>query len=214
MTTNIIGYIHICQKEGWKKSFKMLIDSILECGLYEKTSIIRLGIVNDLGIVQNDFLLNDSKFNIVYIGKSEEYERPTLLHMRKMAEEDDENTIYYYLHTKGLQHFGKENEQNIIDWINLMLYWNIEKWKLAVEKLDEHDTYGCNDVGYHYSGNFWWAKREHIIKLPNVIAEYYTAPEDWIQIVQEKKYCVYNSGYQGMGHYSFRFPRENYVKDT
>jgi GR25 family glycosyltransferase involved in LPS biosynthesis len=208
---NIIGYIHVCQKGEWKRSFKMLIDCIKQSKLYENTKIIRLGVVNDDGVLINDEILNDSKFEIVYVGLSEEYERPTLLHMRKKCEED-KNTYYYYLHTKGITHFGNPNEQQIIDWINLMLYWNIEKWELAVEKLKKYDTYGCNDVGYHYSGNFWWAKNSHIKKLPTKIGSGYTDPEDWVQIINKNKINIYSSGFEGMGHYTNLFPREKYIK--
>ena len=206
----IIGYIHICQKFQWKRSLEMLLKCIKKSNLYEKIKVIRLGIVNDDAYIIYDEILKDPIFNIIYIGESSEYERPTLLHMRKKSEEE-ENTNYFYLHTKGITHFGNENEQQIIDWINLMLYWNIEKWELAIEKLKIYDTYGCNDTGAHYSGNFWWAKSSHIRKLPNVIESHYTAPEDWIQIINTNKYVVYNSGFQGMGHYYTSFPRENYI---
>ena len=194
--SNIIGYIHVCQIGEWKKSFMMLIDCIKKYGLYEKTSIIRLGILNNNGIVEKDEILNDSKFDIIYVGYPSEYERPTLLHMRKLSDIDNNDTCYYYLHTKGLRHFGTPTELNVIDWINLMLYWNIEKWTLAIEKLKIYDTYGCNDTGKHYSGNFWWANSKHIQKLPTSIKEYYTAPEDWVQLIRKNKFCVYNSGYQ------------------
>ena len=210
----IIGYIHICQKGEWKKIFKILIDKIKESKLYENSLVIRLGIVNDDGIIIEDEILNDPKFNIIYIGKSNEYERPTLLDMREKAETDDNNTNYYYLHTKGIQHFGKENEPFIYDWINLMLYWNIEKWELAIEKLKIYDIYGCNEIHDHYSGNFWWTKKEHIIQLPKFIEDYYTAPEHWIQKKNDNKFCIYRSGYEGMGHYYNLFPREKYVIDN
>jgi hypothetical protein len=204
---NIIGYIHICQKGEWKRSLIMLLDCIKNSKLYEKIKEIRLGIVNDSGVIIDNGILNDPIFKIVYIGKSLEYERPTLLHMHKMSKV--ENVNYFYLHTKGISHFGNNNEKYIIDWINLMLYWNIEKWELAIEKLKVHDTYGCNDIGYHYSGNFWWSKSSHIRRLPNVIGSDYIAPENWVQTIRNNKYNVYNSGFQGMGHYSNPFPREN-----
>ncbi len=86
----IIGYIHICQKGEWKRSFQMLLDSIKKFGLYENIQVIRLGIVNDIGEIIKDEILNDPKFNVIYIGKSLEYERPTLLHMREKAEQDNE----------------------------------------------------------------------------------------------------------------------------
>jgi len=189
----------------------MLLDSIKSSGLYEATTIIRLGVLTDSATLIEDDILKDPKFTIIYNGTSAEYERPTLLHMRKMAEDDNENTVYYYLHTKGIRHFGTANEENVIDWINLMLYWNIELWQLALQKLEHYDTYGCNDTGVHYSGNFWWAKRAHIQLLPTTIPSYYTAPEDWVQIIRKNKFCVYKSGFQGMGHYRVRFPREKYV---
>jgi len=209
---NIIGYIHICQIGEWKKSFSMLIDCIKNFGLYDKSTIIRLGILNNTGIVEKDEILNDLKFDIIYIGYPSEYERPTLLHMRKMSYEDNSNTCYYYLHTKGLRHFDTPREPYILDWINLMLYWNIEQWKLAIDKLKIYDTYGCNDTGNHYSGNFWWSTSKHIQKLPASISKEYIAPEDWIQLVKKNKFCVYNSGYQGLGHYKICFPRHKYVK--
>jgi len=211
---NIIGYIHICQIGEWRRSLLMLINCIKKSGLYEKTSVIRLGILNKDGLVEKDEILNDSKFDIIYVGYPLEYERPTLLHMRQMSEQDNDNTVYYYLHTKGLKHFGMPSELNVLDWINLMLYWNIERWQLAVDILKIYNIYGCNDTGHHYSGNFWWAKISHIRKLPTFIPDYYTAPEDWVQSVKQDKYCVYNSGYQGMGHYHVRFPRKKYVKPT
>jgi hypothetical protein len=195
-----------------EKSFTMLINCIKKSKLYENTKVIRLGIVNDDGIIINDDILQDKKFDIIYFGASCNYERPTLLHMRKKSNEDNINTKYFYLHTKGISHFGTEKEQPVIDWINLMLYWNIEKWKLAIEKLKNYDTYGCNDTISHYSGNFWWSNCYHIRKLPTSIQAYYTAPEDWIQTIKINKCCIYKSGLQGFGHYTNLFPREKYDK--
>jgi hypothetical protein len=209
----IIGYIHICQKGDWTRSLRMLMDSIKQSGLYQQTSVIRLGVLNDTGVLKEDEILNDSKFQIVYIGKSAEYERPTLLHMRKSAENDDaENTMYYYLHTKGIKHFGTNLEACVVDWINCMLYWNIEEWRYAVEQLKTYATYGCMDNGHYYSGNFWWARRDHIVKLPNTIKPEYMAPETWIQTVRNNKFSAYNSPYKGTASYRNRLPRENYVK--
>jgi hypothetical protein len=202
----IIGYIHVCQKGEWRRSFQMLMKSIEESGLYDHATVIRICVVNDFGKVVEDPLFEKDKFEIHFVGESKEYERPTLLHMRKQAE----NAKYFYVHTKGLRHFGLGNEQCVVDWINLLLYWNIEKWRDAVDKLDVYDTYGCNDTGFHYSGNFWWATSAHIRTLPDKIGDYYTAAEDWVQINRDNKYCVYKSGLQGFGHYNTPFPREKY----
>jgi hypothetical protein len=209
----IVGYIHVCQTGQWQRSLTMLMTSIKSSGLYDATAVIRLGIVNTVGHVIPDAVLEDPKFTIVYHGSAYFYERPTLLHMKKMSDLDPETTVYYYLHTKGLRHFGTRTEQAVVDWINLMLYWNIECWQMALEKLHTFDTYGCNDIGFHYSGNFWWATCKHIRYLPATIQAYYIAPENWIQTKRDRKFSAFNSPFMKNGmHYSNLFPQARYVK--
>jgi hypothetical protein len=116
------------------------------------------------------------------MGKSENYERPSLLHMKNSAYEDGECN-YWYVHTKGLRWFETPKEKNIVDWINLLLYWNIIKWELAVLHLNDNDLYGCNYTSIpklHYSGNFWWATSEYIRTLSSFIDVNYNDPEFWI----------------------------------
>jgi len=192
MINNIIGYIHVCQKLNWEKSFDLLFNSIKLNGLYENTSEIRVGVVNDDGILIENYRLNDQKIKIIFIGKSDLYERPTLLHIKKYSYVDPENTLYYYLHTKGLRHFNTEKEKIVLKWINEMLFWNIKNWKNAVEKLQIYETYGIYYNNCHYSGNFWWSTSKHIQKLPDIIEKYYTAPEDWVFKEKSKYYCAYN----------------------
>jgi hypothetical protein len=209
----IIGYIHICQTGEWRKSLNMLIQCIRNYGLYDNVKVIRLGILTENSKFDlNDEIFSDPKFKIIYVGKPPEYERPTLLHMRKLSVQEN-NTLYFYLHTKGLRHFGTPTENPVIDWINLMLYWNIERWQLATQRLNTFDTYGCNDIGVHYSGNFWWATNNHIKKLPNKIESYYTAPENWIQQIKSNNFCVFKSSIVGcgFGHYSDCFERSKYT---
>lgn len=189
---NIIGYIHVCQKGDWKRSFNILMNAIKKSKLYDNTNEIRIGIVNESGKLIEDSILNDSKFKLIYIGNDKEYERPTLLHMKNAK--DPDNTLYYYLHTKGIRHFNTEREEIVINWINNMLDCNVVNWRKVVEKLQQYETYGCNYNNKHYSGNFWWATRKHIDKLTNYIEDYYTAPEDWILMNKDNMYCDNNCG--------------------
>lgn len=208
----IIGYFHVCQKEGWERSFDIIFSEIKKSGLYDRTSEIRVGIVNDLGSLIDNSRFHDSKIKIILIANSNEYERPTLLHMRVHADIDNVNTCYYYVHTKGITHWGKSNESFIVDWINFLLYFNITKWKFALSVLEFMDTYGCNAIHkQHYSGNFWWSNSSHLKKLNVYIPDYYTAPEDYICTVNDKMFNIFSSGLQGMGHYSNPYPSENYL---
>ena len=203
---NIIGYFHICQKDNWERSFDIMMDAIKKSGLYDVTSEIRCGVVNDRGVVKFNYRFDDPKLNIVAAGYSSEYERVTLLHMREHSESDPPNTSYWYVHTKGIRHFGTHVEANILDWINLLLYWNVHKWKIAISSLNSYDTYGCNGILWqghlhqhlHYSGNFWWANSDHIKRLPNSIGETYTDPEFWICVNEPKMWCnIYTNDLAG-----------------
>ena len=202
---NIIGYFHICQKDNWGRSFDIMMDAIKKSGLYDATSEIRCCVVNDKGVPDFNERFDNPKLNVVAIGHSSEYERTTLLHMRECSESDPPNTAYWYLHTKGISHFGTHVEANILDWINLLLYWNIYKWKIAKSSLNFYDIYGCNGVIWnghlHYSGNFWWANSSYIKMLPDFIGESYTDPEFWICLRNPKMCNIYTNNLAGGGNY-------------
>jgi len=192
---DIVGYIHVCQKGNWQKSYDILMDSIKKYGLYDRVCEIRVGIVNEKSILVEDKRFEDPKIKIIYIGKSTNYERPTLLHMKQHSFIDSSDTLYFYLHTKGIRHFDTKTESTVVSWMKDMLYWNIQLWKKAVDVLQKYDTYGCNvsKKTNHYSGNFWWTTAKHVQTLPNKIPEYYTAPEDWITL--NTHFFDYNKSY-------------------
>lgn len=208
----IVGYFHICQKGDWQKSFDIIMNAIRCNDLYSNTDEIRCGIVNNHGGIIDDIRLHDDKIKIVAYKNESEYERATLLHMKEFSHFDPENTVYWYLHTKGIRHFGTYRERNVIDWINFMLYWNILHWKLAVHMLNYYDSYGCNGVGNtHYSGNFWWATSSHIKNLHNHINPDYYAPEFWICSADHKMCNIYSCGLEGGRNYDYPLPLSNYV---
>ena len=203
----IIGYIHICQAKNWERSFDLLWKEIIEYGLYEKSDCIRIGVVIEKDFI-HDKRFDDPKINIIFNNKpSSLYERPTLLHMRN--ESTIENAFYWYIHTKGISHFDKETEPFVIDWVKLLLYWNVRQWNYAIHILDSYDTYGCNYNGSHYSGNFWWATSSYVKTLPTYIENYYIAPEDWIcKNVNVKAFSSFNSN---TFHYYLLYPPTNYI---
>ena len=244
----IVGYFHICQKGDWQRSFHMIMDKIIQSGLYNAANEIRCGIVNDYGrfipdICDDRLITSYPKVKIVCVGLSASYERNTLLHMRNAEKTDPIYTKYFYVHTKGIRWFGTEREQNVIDWINLLLYWNIEHWLDAENVLNKYDTYGCNlyvgeEYPVHYSGNFFWTTRWHLNMLPTVIGEMYNDPEFWLcssgklnaankftsnkftsnKFTSNKSvpntFAAFDSGLAGLGHYSHPFPEYMYRKSS
>ena len=212
----IRGVIHICQKDGWKRSFEILVKSLYSSGLLEATEQIDLCVVSDTEM-DTSIYLPKSKYH--FMGPSELYERPSLLHLRKLAQEDTEDVSYWYLHTKGLRWFDTKKEQNVLEWIQIMLYWNITLWKKAVSSLQNgYDTYGPNLVDIieskpvvkHYSGNFWWSKSSYLKKLPSTIGIYYNDPEFWIMQMSPNAFCPYKSD---VNQYEISYPLELYSVD-
>jgi len=212
----IIGYIHICQIGNWNYSLSMIFNKIKETGLYDIVNEIRCGVLNnDLKITDCD-IFNDPKIKIVYVGYPNEYERPTLLHMKNSSKTENDDTKYFYFHTKGLRWFGTDKEQNVVDWIKLLLYWNIDNYKKAIDVLNDYDTYGCNyykEDKYnpsHYSGNFFWVKSSYLKILDEHINNEYNDPEFWLCSKKGNFYNAYSSGLEGMGHYNNPYPENIY----
>jgi hypothetical protein len=207
----IRGVIHICQKDGWKRSFEILVKSLYLSGILEITEKIDLCVVSDTEMDTSVFL---PKSTYHFMGPSELYERSSLLHLRNLAEGDTEDVYYWYLHTKGIRWFGHKNEENILEWIQFMLYWNIILWKKAVYSLEYgYDTYGVNssiEPSKHYSGNFWWSKSSYLKKLPSTIGSNYNDPEFWLMQMSPKVFCPYISP---VNQYNYSYPLDRYSID-
>jgi hypothetical protein len=145
------------------------------------------------------------------------------------CKEEDFNVLY--LHTKGVT---KPGYQQIIDWTNLLSYFNINKWQDRLKDLEDNDCSGVNFFGnpddinhhpstwgygkapLHYSGNFWWSKSSHIKNLPNMsnwlpdgnYLRWRVMAEMWLCQIPDGKYsCAWQSN---INHYQQNYPKELY----
>ena len=198
----------MCQQGDWKRSLKLLMTEIETSGLWNASETIDLVILTDGA---PEIIVVDPKVTCIYAGQSDQYERPTLLHLRDLALKDTEDVAYWYMHTKGVRHWGLRGEENILDWISMMLYWNTTRWKKAVAMLENgYDTYGCNlraQPHAHSRGNFWWAKSSHLKTLPSTIGPIYEDPEFWVLSSPAKPFNVHNSK---TDHYNMQYPSSVY----
>jgi hypothetical protein len=185
--------------------------TIKASGLYDQTKEIRVGIVNNKANIIEDNRLKDPKIKIIGHGPSRLYERLTIHTMRK----DSENEIcqYWYVHTKGISYYSDDffdyhKRECVIDWIKLLIFWNLIKWRIASNRLFTHDVYGCeftHNPTPHFSGNFWWANSQYIKTLPNIIGKKYCDPEFWILNRNKSLICnIFSSGLDGGQHYSHK----------
>lgn len=211
----IRGVIHVCQRGDWKRSFNMIMSEVNRSGLYDASDRIDVCVLAD---GEMEPFIDRTKITCTYKGTPDLYERASLLHLRSLAVNDTDDVAYWYVHTKGIRWFGTEREKNVIDWIHLMLYWNLRRWKKAVAMLGRgYDMYGCNLLRNkpseypHYSGNFWWATSSHLKTLPSAIGPNYNDPEFWISLSSPTKaFSAYDSG---VDQYHNRVPPDLYISD-
>jgi len=199
----IIGYFHVCMLPNWEKSFDMIFPKIVDSGLLSASEELRIGVLTPDGqspqsLDKENRLSQYPNMHIVYQGDVSEFERPTLTHMHDHAVYGGSpDTIYYYVHTKGITHFGLETEATVTEWIHHLVDCNITNWRDAVRRLETHDTYGCSYNGMHYVGNMWFATSEHIRKLPREIPPDYIGPENWVLLNKDNVYCASNCDGKG-----------------
>lgn len=107
------------------------------------------------------------------------YEMTTVIDMQEHVHSNtDEYYVLYIMH-KSASH-GPGGQQN---WRHYMQYWNIERWKDCVAKLDEgYETCGAgylreedNIPSYNfYAGNFYWARASYLRRCRHLV----TPPEN------------------------------------
>jgi len=190
MSNNII-YIHVCVLTIWENVLANLLNSIVSSKLIDNVNEVRIGILGDSILVDN-FIKEKYptvwvKLKIIFKSNNLKlYERPTLQHLRVSSEKEEDFNVLY-LHTKGISYKNLNLSNNIKAWVNMMLYFLVEKYENCLKLLDKHSSIGCKLEKYnnsnknqHYSGNFWWATSDHIKSLPKIIPPGYLSPEFWI----------------------------------
>jgi hypothetical protein len=180
--------------------------------------------INNIGIpIENIYNYNNeanNKYTVFnYSEDTSLYEYPSLNKIKQIAS-DNPNSYILYLHTKGITHDG-QILNNVKDWINMMLYFLVEKSDECINQLNNnYDTVGCNYhlathyCPVHYSGNFWWSKASYIDKLhlldeTNVDKAY---AEFWLFTSNPKYYTIHSSG--NVHHYYDSYPMERYSQHS
>lgn len=102
------------------------------------------------------------KYHFYDISYQPWYEYTTTYYMQEQCYNTDEEFYLLYIHHKG----NFTRTRGNVNWRHYMQYWNIEKWRDCVQKLDEgYDMCGASylmiDTPY-YAGNFYWARSEYI----------------------------------------------------
>jgi len=209
---NTYIYIHVCCINNWKDIFMNLYNHIINSGLYDIVCKIKCNVLSKTIEEPLTFFnhLNDNKIEILNISSNlDEYETGTINRLHDNALSEDFYVLY--MHTKGCKH--NNNNININDWVEYLLYFNVDHYKKCMEQLINNDTVGVNlqyNPATHYSGNFWWSKSSYLKKLDKCIHSCYNSPEFWLTDRNIGNYVsLWNSN---VNHYHERYEKHNYEK--
>lgn len=204
-------FIHSCNlKETGLKVLNKLLLKVLNKNTienFDKIIIINIGLRIDENSIFND------KIKIInYSSDPLLYEIPTINLIHTFCQYNPKSKILY-LHTKGILH---KNPKCINDWIDMMVYFLVDKASECLKLLDKYDTVGCNytkleTVPAHYSGNFWWANSNYIKLLEKIPdGSFRHAAEWWLLSTNNtvnNYYTIHNSG---IDHYKEDYPIYRY----
>ena len=140
------------------------------------------------------------------------FEMPTINLIRTFCENND-NCEILYLHTKGIFHYNNPNNQCIIDWKNMMLYFLVDKYANCFDLLKKYDAIGCNyglEPFKHFSGNFWWANSNYIKRL-SFLPENCDRHEAEMWILSNNQVNSYEIHNSSINHYIENYPKDKYI---
>jgi hypothetical protein len=204
--SKIYGFHHICFDKNGRTVFEEQLKTLYESGLYEASEVI---FCTFLGSLDNYKL--PPKYKIIYLStNSKAYERPILEYMYEQSTKLPGK--YWYIHTKGVSHYGTEKYERVRDWRIFMEYFVITNWRRCVKDLEQYDVAGANYATNpsHYSGNFWWATSNYIkTNKPNFNYNDYYETEMWL--CKQKSLVGISYHQSNIIHYENRYPPSNYV---
>jgi hypothetical protein len=120
------------------------------------------------------------------------------------------------LHTKGISY--DNNNQQINDWVDMMLYYLVEKHEDCFRKLENNnEVIGCNflqqidnNIPKHFSGNFWWGKSNYLKKI-TLLDEKNSSKTECEFILFKNSPNYYEMHNSGVNHYHECYSRSKYA---
>jgi hypothetical protein len=172
----ILGVYHLACMNHYIDVFCEQFDLLHSSGLYKSCNKLLIYI----SVYDNNYKLDsklkeydpDSKF-LIFKSKDNLKEKFAINDFRNHIE--DENFIFYF-HSKGVSNKINCPTQN---WRKILDFYTISKWKINLELVKKYNAVGCfltRWPTHHFSGNFWWAKIDYIIDLPDC-EDHYLASE-------------------------------------
>jgi len=176
---NLYHFYHVYADGEWIEAVDEHCEALKEHGLAENLDKFYLGVVgtDDNRTTAISRITMHHNLNAEVIVEAPiQWEQITLEPLRRFSTTNDGYLLY--AHTKGSYNHTPIN----IGWRSSMCYYNVVKWKDAVEKLDEgYRAVGCHWVNDAiFGGNYWWANTSYLKCLPTLAVDNRWRAEEWI----------------------------------
>jgi beta-1,4-mannosyl-glycoprotein beta-1,4-N-acetylglucosaminyltransferase len=218
-------FIHsCCLEQGKTERLDYLINKLIDTKCIDSLTNI---FINNIGykldtnyITQFQNINNTNKCKFVITNFSQDVSLQEAVTINKMIKfsKEHKNCNILYIHTKGVRYDINDTKQS--DWINMMLYFLLNKCQTCINLLNtDYLSVGCNyhdgskGVAKHYSGNFWWAKSNHLDKLDYIPEniDVRSLVEFHLFTVEHKYFAIHNSN---INHYLENYSTNNYVDNN
>jgi hypothetical protein len=206
-----------------------------ESGLLDACSGLFVGLVGTSVTSALNEILAHPKTKIVNRAASGN-EEVTTARLKEFADEAKVPCKLLYMHARGITKDPHSREGLASDdWTKMLEFFNLARWKNAVDVLNDHYTAGCEmwshahrtrpgGFSFHYAGNFWWARSDYVKRLDSPMLHVPSRSlvgEDWIlqlagkEISLRKFYVLHRTTKhkytRGMVHsYQDRYPPKYY----
>ncbi len=176
-------FYHICAMNHWESVLRDQASKLLFSGLYDVAEAIHCFCTGPearrASVVVQHF---GKKFCVEACDPEDKSgERFTLMNIHKFISPHDS---VLYIHTKGVTKLPPS--ENVFFWNLYMEYHLIKHYQLCLEVLHQADVVGLDFYEKslpHFSGNFWWARGDHLLKLTeyaNEKGDKYAYTETWV----------------------------------
>jgi len=197
----IKGFWHVCLVNHWYSIVVEQMRLLLTSGLYGACESINIGCVGDIAervLFEEYIVACYSKLKLCFWSADpKNYEFPTL----QLIEKDSGDYVGFYFHTKGVT---KPGDTMANHWRTVLEEATLHQWKKHWLNVVSN-LYDISSINFltapkhpdHFSGNFWWFRRDYINRLPQISTldrrNRYWA-EQWICMSKEKR--LYSSPFK------------------
>ena len=169
----IAGFYHLGMMGPWKEIFHDQMRAVR--GLLHHSEFLFINAVGERSewVPLQRLGIPSDKIFLSFHGALDDYEAPTHEYLQRYCNGFPQSLVYYF-HCKGVTHPDSPLKERIVRWRRLMEQFILTEWRDCVEALLAGNVAcGVNLKGLddgmswrHFSGNFWWARCDHINRLP------------------------------------------------